>query len=428
MGSAMRDIVITLAIFAALLRGFKHPWVALMVWVVVSVLNPHRYTYGFAYDMPFALMAAGVIFTGMVFTKDEMRTPFNPPGVLLMVLCVWVSITTVLAFFPQPSFGMLERVLKIYLMVIVASSLIVTERQIKVLTWVLALCIAVLSTKGGLFTIASGGSYRVWGPPASFIEDNNAFALASIMTVPLLFFLAGECNRAWLKWALRIAAVLTVFSALGSQSRGALLAILAMTAFLLMKSRKKLGIGLAVLILVPIVMAFLPDQWFERMQTLKNHEQDLSAMGRINAWHMAFNLANDRFFGGGFALANPFVFGLYAPDPLNPLAAHSIYFQMLGEHGWVGLGLYVAFWTYTWFSAGWVARRVKDDASLAWAASLTRMLQVSLIAFAVGGAFLSLAYFDLPFYEAVLVYALKRWVTERLAQSAPTALAPQGAG
>lgn len=421
----MRDIVLTLVITIALVRGFKHPWIALMVWVVISVLNPHRYTYGFAYGMPFALASAAVIFIGLFITKDVKRTPFNTPGVILMLLSVWICITTAMAFFPQPSLELLDRVLKIYLLVIVAGSLIVTEQQIKVLTWVLALCIGVLSAKGGIFTIVSGGSYRVWGPPDSVIEDNNSFALAAIMTVPLLYFLAGEVRSKYLKFGFQAAALLSIFSALGSHSRGALLAVVAMTGFLWLKSKNKLALALVVVVMVPVVVAFLPAEWFERMHTIQTYQEDASAMGRINAWYTAFNVANARITGGGFAMANSYVFGLYAPDPTHYLAAHSIYFQILGEHGWIGLFLFMAFWIVTWLNCGWVIRHAKGLPELAWAVSLTRMLQVSLIAYAVGGAFLSMAYFDMPYYEAMLVYAMRRLVSERL-KAAPV-IAPQAA-
>ncbi|WP_310386435.1 putative O-glycosylation ligase, exosortase A system-associated, partial [Roseateles sp.] len=362
----------------------------------------------------FAQAAAAVVFIGLLMTKDERRSPFNPSSNLLIALTLWMCITTIAAFFPEPSFGMLGRVIKINLMVVIAYALIVSEKQIKIMTWVLTLSIGVLSAKGGLFTILSGGSHRVWGPPSSFVEDNNSFALAAVMVVPLLFFLASEQTNKYIKRGLQAMAVLSVFSALGSQSRGALLALSAMTLFLVLKSKNKGWLLVGLLALVPIALMFMPDSWYSRMSTVQTYDSDSSAMGRINAWHMAFNLAADRITGGGYAVANAYVFGLYAPDPLTPLTAHSIYFQMLGEHGWIGLALYLSFWIYTWSSCNWVIEKSKFIVEFGWVVNLARMLQVSMIAFAVGGAFLSLCYFDLPYYVAVLVYVLRRFVSERL--------------
>lgn len=135
-------------------------------------------------------------------------------------------------------------------------------------------------------------------------------------------------------------------------------------------------------------------------------------MGRINAWQMAWNLANDRFFGGGFEVSNPFVFALYAPDPTNPLTAHSIYFQMLGEHGWVGLLLFLLLWLLTWITANGLRKGTRNDPVLGHLHLFGSMVQVSLVGYAVGGAFLSLSYFDLPYYLIVMTVVWTRWRQE----------------
>ena len=48
-----------------------------------------------------------------------------------------------------------------------------------------------------------------------------------------------------------------------------------------------------------------------------------------------------------------------------------------------------------------------------WAADLGAMVQVGLVGFAVGGAFLSLAYFDLTYNMMVMVVLAKKWVETR---------------
>ena len=88
---------------------------------------------------------------------------------------------------------------------------------------------------------------------------------------------------------------------------------------------------------------------------------------------------------------------------------HSIYFEMLGEHGFVGLLLFLALIVFTWRKCGSIIRIAKKDAKHAWSGDLAAMIQVSLVGYTVGGAFLGLAYFDY-FYHlvalAVVTYAL----------------------
>jgi len=67
-------------------------------------------------------------------------------------------------------------------------------------------------------------------------------------------------------------------------------------------------------------------------------------------------------------------------------------------------------WLFTWRWAGWLRTYAKADAETEWASVLGAMVQASLAGYAVGGAFLSLAYFDLPYNLLVLVVVTRRWV------------------
>ena len=104
------------------------------------------------------------------------------------------------------------------------------------------------------------------------------------------------------------------------------------------------------------------------------------------------------------------MFARYAPDPCDLHAAHSIYFQILGEHGFVGLGIFLLFWALTWRTATWVIKNA-GAVDMPWAGRLASMVQVSLAGYFVGGAFLSLAYFDLP-YDLMVIVVLCRVLVE----------------
>jgi probable O-glycosylation ligase (exosortase A-associated) len=334
------------------------------------------------------------------------------------MMVLWMNVTTFFALDAAGSLPMWERVMKIQFMVFVALYLLHSKQHIQVLIWILAGSVAFFGIKGGLFTLREGGEYLVWGPAGSFIEDNNALALSLVMTIPLLRYLHLQATNHWVRWGLVGSIVLCGFSALGSHSRGALLAISAMLALLWLKNRNKLITGVMLALLVPAAIGFMPENWEDRMRSIQNYKQDASAMGRINAWMMAVNLANDRpLVGGGFEIYNQSVFGRYAPDPSDVHSAHSIYFQMLGEHGYVGLALFLLLWTLVWRDASWIIRRSQSRTELHWASSLARMIQVSLVGYAVGGAFLNLAYYDVP-YNLLIALVLTRILVEKEIKSA----------
>jgi probable O-glycosylation ligase (exosortase A-associated) len=156
------------------------------------------------------------------------------------------------------------------------------------------------------------------------------------------------------------------------------------------------------------------------MSTIKDYKQDQSALGRINAWGFAINMAAERpLVGGGFRAFTPELFLKYAPEPTNFHDAHSIYFEVLGEQGYVGLLLYLSMALIAFRTCGRIRGKVAGRTDLAWAGELTSMVQVSLVGFAVGGAFLGLAYFDLP-YSLMAIIALTNSVVDRVRASQPT--------
>ncbi len=212
-----------------------------------------------------------------------------------------------------------------------------------------------------------------------------------------------------MRHGITIAIVLTAIAIVGSQSRGAALGVVAMGIFLWLKSRNRFFIGLVGMAAVALVFAVMPQQWFDRMASISNYQSDESAKTRINSWHMAFNLAKDRPFGGGYECFRDAMFARYAPEPGSVADAHSIYFEVMGEHGFVGFALFLALGLMTWFTASWINKRTRRAPETRWAADLAVMIQVSLVGYATAGAFLGLAYFDF-YYTLVACIVLCKTV------------------
>ena len=416
----MRDLILAALVFGSIPFILRNPFIGLLMWIWLGIMNPHKLTWGFAFYMPFAQVVALTTLTSILFNVKKLYSfPKDRVSILLIVFVLWLGVSPIFSFHPENELEMWLKPIKILFMCLVALLLVGKREQIHQMIWVLALSVGFYGIKGGIFTIMTAGAHRVWGPEGTFIADNNTLALAIVMTVPLFRYLQMHTENKWVRHGCLAAIVLCVVSALGSQSRGALLALIAMGSFLFMKSRNKGLIGVLVLMAIPLVLMFMPESWFERMRTIKDYEQDQSALGRINAWWMAWNLAVDRFpIGGGFAVYAMDVFARYAPDPTNLKAAHSIYFQILGEHGFAGLALFLLIFGLSWANGAWIVRNAKGRAELLWAYDLAAMCQVSLIGYAIGGAFLSLTYFDLPYYIAIVLIILRSLVKSEL-QSPP---------
>lgn len=415
----MRDLLLLGILVSALPFAVMYTWVGVLLWNWISLMNPHKLAFGFAFDAPFAAAAAGATLLSLFIGRDKLRMPTDPPVVVLFFFVIWMCVTTALAIDPIGSLEQLNKVLKIQLMMAVAFAAIQSRKHIELFIWVAVLSIGFYGVKGGVFTLLTGGEHRVWGPPGGFIEDNNELAVALVMIIPLIYYLRLVATRAAMRHALLAMMVLCAISAIGTQSRGALLAILAMAVVLWVRARHKLLAGVAFAVLAAGMFSFMPESWHERMSTIQTYETESSASERLEAWKMSFNLANDRPIGGGFNIYTPQTYAKYNPNSRLPQAAHSIYFSVLGEHGWVGLFLFLLLGVLSWRTASRIRRETKKLPQAAWAYQLAGMCQVALVGFAVGGAFLSLAYFDFAYNIIVVLVATRRWVTERTWETEP---------
>ena len=409
----MRDWVL-LAVFVGILPyAVRNTWVGVLLWNWISLMTPHRLAWGFAYYAPFAAVAAGATLISLVLGRDKLKMPRDPPVIALTLLVLWMCVTTAVAIDPAGSWEQLWKVLKIQLMVLVAFAALHSRKHIELFIWVNVLSIGFFGFKGGIFTIQTGGSGRVWGPPGGFIEGNNELAVALVMVIPLLHYLRSVSTRRLVRFGLLSIMLLSAIAALGTQSRGALLAITAMAIFFWLRQRRKLVAGFGIAVVAVSLVAFMPASWDERMGTIQTYEEDGSATGRLLAWRMTINLANARPWGGGFAIYTREIYDKYMPESPLPQAAHSIYFSMLGEHGYIGLLLFVLLFVLSYTLAGRMRRAALRQPETAWVHLLAGMCQVSIIGYAVGGAFLSLAYFDFAYNIIVILVVANRWMTER---------------
>lgn len=406
----MRDYIVFAIVFGLLPYILKRPAAGVMAFAWLSLMNPHRLCYGAAYDFPFAAVVAVVTLVSLLFTKQPRRFPFRPTTVMLILFILWITFTCFFALEPQLAWVEWNRVTKTLFMALISIMALNSERDIKEFSWVVGLSLGFYGLKGGIFTLASGGVNHVYGPANSYIADNNDLALALVTTLPIIWYLQLQANKKWLRRGLLGLCILTVIAAAGAYSRGALLGGISMLLLLWLKSRKKITTGLILLLMVPMVYAIMPEQWFARMNTIDAFSQDASALGRINAWYFAINVVKHHFLGGGFKVFTPHMFLIYAPEPLNHHDAHSIYFQVFGEQGPVGLIIYLFLMVFSWRTGTRIINFCKNKADLKWASDLAAMSQVSIVGFAVGGAFLSLAYFDLYYDIIALLVVLEKFL------------------
>ncbi|MDP2431396.1 MAG: putative O-glycosylation ligase, exosortase A system-associated [Pseudomonadota bacterium] len=416
----MRDLFVAIVVFGLLPMALRRPQVGIYLWAWIGYHNPHRLAFGWARDFSWAMLIALVTFTSMLFSKEPKRIPWTRETVLLLIFLLWMCVTTYFAFYPELAWINFVKVFKVLLMTFVTLMVINNRERLNGLVWVICISLGFYGIKGGLFTISKGGVHRVQGPDGTFFGGNNEMALVLAMIIPLLAYLRLQEKRRWLQLGLGAAMMLSGIAAIGSQSRGGMLGLAAMGVFLWLKSRNKFMTALMIGTSVLIIGSIMPQAWYDRMNSIQSYEQDNSSLGRINAWWTAFHVAKGNITGGGFDMFRPATFARYAPEPERVHDVHSIYFEVMGEQGFIGFAMFMMLGLMTWMRCNRIMRICKRDPARKWAADLAAMVQVSMVGYATAGAFLGLGYFDL--YYHLIAITVMTWILIHQEQAAPPAV------
>jgi putative inorganic carbon (HCO3(-)) transporter len=394
----MRDLLLLVALCGMIPLILRAPIVGVLVWLWLSLMNPHEEVEGFLHGAQLNVWFAALTAVAWAGSKEPKTPPANAFIVLLVLFAAWTCVSTYFGLNRPHSLPLLDRTLKTVILALAVAMLANSRARLQAVIWSLVISIGYYGAKGGLFTLFSGGQNHVLGPSASMIEDNNSLGLALVVLMPLMVYLRLTSKRAIVRWGLLGLMVLTLAAILGTYSRGALIALGASAAIYALRSRYALVLLAGVAIGAAALPSIMPTQWLTRMHTIKTADQDASFQDRVAAWHSSFNIAMDRpLVGGGFSAveSTAVVMAHKTPESLDHgRAAHSIYFQVLGDNGFVGFAIYFTMIGAAVLNTFRVLALVRGRSELKWAGQLARMLQVGLVGFLAGGAALSMAYYD----------------------------------
>jgi probable O-glycosylation ligase (exosortase A-associated) len=412
----MRDIALALFIFGMLPYILMRPYIGLLIWSWLGYMNPHRLCYGFAISFPWVQLVAIVTLASLVFGKERKKIPWSAVSVLLVMFLLWTGLTTFYAVVPDSAWNKWQEFAKVLVMVFVTLILVNNRERMHGLVWMVVVSLGFYGAKGGLFTITHGGTNHVLGPVGTFIADNNALALALCMTLPFMRYLQLHSSWKSVRIGLGVGMLLTGIAILGTYSRGGLIGLVVVAGALLLKSRRRVAVILAVAVVAFAGLHFMPAKWTDRMGTLQDAKQTDSGETRIQSWQFSTNVAiHHPLFGGGFDVyqSTP-MWESYGPEGAIPRAVHSIYFRVLGEQAFAGLAMFLGLLFMSWRNCSRVRKLTRNIPDMRWAFDMASMLQVSLVAFMASGAFLPMSYFDLSYQLMALSAVLAAFCMQQV--------------
>lgn len=434
----MRDVVTLVAVLFFVSLSLRSTFVAYLLWGWCGLISLNAYMYGFMAGIQMVQLFA-LICLGRLLVDQDLRKNRYEPNRTTLVLAIFAIHMTLCALLAYPNlprnWEAWGNMMKTLLYCAIMPMVVRDRRQIYSMVVMMVLGICFHGMLDGLKFISSGGSHKAAGVK---FGDNNYYAMVLASAIPLLYYLARHLERRLLQLGAYGVMTLMVMAVIATKSRGGLLCLLAIGFWIVLASSRKF-LGMMVLAAAAgLVVVTAPASWFERMNTMKTADEDGSFMGRVAAWRKstAIALENPVFGGGIFAVQAPTLVEKFrnapglmgwvdAPDS-GALAAHSIYFQVMGDQGFVGFLIFVGMLLNGFVTRREIVSRLKRVRQRNhWAADLADMLAASILAFSVGGALLSAAYLEVPYLSLMLLETIKIYVRKELEQAAKDA-APAG--
>jgi len=425
----MRDIVLASLLPILVYYGYKRPFIGAGLWLWTSAFNINQLLYGFAMAITYNKLFAIVTMVGFFFSKNKPKFSLDKLSWLILLFFIWTTLSSILGDgYQDIIWQKWNQFMKIILFYFFSIAILHRKRHIDFMMWVLVLSIGALAAGEGLKFIISGGAHRI-GHLKGISGDNNFFAVMLLVVLPMAFYLVTQTKNIALKNGLIAVSGLIVLGLISTYSRSGFVGLTVLTLFAIKSSKRKVTWILMVSIIVYSSMTLLPEEWFGRMDTVETAEEDNSFMHRVVVWKMCTIIAlNNPFFGDGFkAVENRHIWQQNVPDYHNLdfivtpdvnydegiRAAHSFYFQVLSDHGFVGLLLLLLILISSYMKLGSIIRRAKKYKMDSWISIVSAMLRVSIVVYCVSGGTVSVAYFDFLYAIFAIVYVLdNRILTE----------------
>ncbi|QLC26697.1 putative O-glycosylation ligase, exosortase A system-associated [Parasphingopyxis algicola] len=414
----MRDLGLAGFLGSLLILGLRRPFIFILGYIYIDIVSPQRLAYGPLGDVPVSLLMFALAILGWVITdrKDDVR--IAPRQILMALLLVYCGLTAYyIAEFQVEAFEKWDWVWKAMVFAIFLPLTLRTKLRIETVLLFMTLSLAAIVIGAGIKTVAGGsgyGSFAMMVDNNSGLYEDSTLSTVAIMMIPVILYFTKYGTVFRPDWKVSLFCYALVFACLltpiGTQARTGLVCI-AVLAMLILRDTKRRGLFIAGAALGGLIaLPLLPTAFAERMGTIRTFQADESASTRVAVWLWTLDYVQENPLGGGFDAYRGNSFAYYTTEATESGGAttvhrrfmtdrarayHSAYFEMLGEQGWIGLGLWLLIQGIGVLRMEWLRRRYRGERAppgYEWVSPLATALQHAQIIYLVGALFVGIAY------------------------------------
>ena len=373
-----------------LLVVLRSPFLGPSVYMWVELARPHALSYAILKGAPVSFITAVVALIAAILSRSIQFPKERLLLYLIVIWVVWFSITTFLwAEFPAAAFEKWDKSIKTIAFALFMTTVVRTRIHIEAFVFIYVLTISLWTIPAGIKSLGGGGGYgsqamiMISGTP---ISAGGILSAVSVFTIPFILWLKKHSvlaprgiYRDCFFIALIGAHILTV---IGTVQRNGVVCLIALIFLIIIFNKRRFRNLFIRLTVMSIGAFFVPEQWTERMDTIQNFEDSNSATGRIENWLWTIDYVESPPLGGGFKV------GL----SVTGMDAHSSYFEVLQEHGYPGLIIFLILLCVAMLKLRNIRINTAVTNETKWQRDLATSLLMVVCVYIVGGLFVHLAF------------------------------------
>ncbi len=427
----MRDLYVAAVYLALLGLGCAAPFVFALAYIWVDVAYPQYVAPGLLGGVPVSLIAALGAIAGYLFADRRAPPRFGATAWLTLAMAAWVTLTTTWAVAPEFAWVKWDWAVKTVLFSLCIPYLFRSRVQIEAMLLVFVFSALTHMLPVGVKSLISGGRYGmdlgILGNNLG-LSESSGLATVSVLFIPIHLYMRRHSlilpPGRWRSVFCAGLVVLSIATAIGTVARTAIVGFGVAGGVMWLRSRRKLAFGLVLGVAATLGAYSTSSAWNERIATIESPTSESSALVRLLVWRWTLDFAAEHPLGGGFEAYRvdrvEIPAGVEGGAPVVEFgrAFHSLYFELLGEHGYVGLGLFLLIAARCLLVYQGVIRRTRDAPGLAWCRDLAIALQCALLTMLACGAFIGIAFQPTFWYLCALSTCLAEYVRRALATGA----------